>query len=555
MTKKLFSLFLALMMLLSSSALAEMVAEITDVTTQGLAATDELTGMPTPELPLVNEPLTLTVKFPRQPNHGDFDNMWFLKEVAEKTGITLKVEPIEATGWTERLSLDFASGDYSDIYLGGITFNDAGIYGTAGMLLPLEELVAEYAPNAQKILDTLPDSRKNITSSDGHIYVMPAFDTPGRDMIVKSGFLNDKWLENLGLERPTTVDELYDCLVAVRDNDANGNGDPNDEIPLSYVYSASSTNWGAGVTILYAYGFVDMRHDVIDDQYVFVPMQDNFREYLKYMNKLYEENLLDKEIFTQSDAQYNAKLAEYTVFMTSPEMQQSFSDENRQIEYSLVGPLTSAVSPVKTWGAQSSEKVGSGAMCITDKCDEKKAIAAIKLLDYLYSEEASFMTKCGPEKGNWDGVGGWSRTGVKEDGSVAYSIDYNSEKYNSFWDFRCANGLMNIPFLYTSVHAELVLGASVWGSHMSKSAYASGAYVARRFGYPSGVTFTEDEQDILAPFVLLDSYVDQNVAKFITGALDIEDDTTWENYIQTIKDMDVDTLIEVRQEAYDRWNG
>ena len=351
------------------------------------------------------------------------------------------------------------------------------------------------------------------------------------------------------------MDELYDCLVAVRDNDANGNGDPNDEIPLSYVYSASSTNWGAGVTILYAYGFVDMRHDVIDDQYVFVPMQDNFREYLKYMNKLYEENLLDKEIFTQSDAQYNAKLAEYTVFMTSPEMQQSFSDENRQIEYSLVGPLTSAVSPVKTWGAQSSEKVGSGAMCITDKCDEKKAIAAIKLLDYLYSEEASFMTKCGPEKGNWDGVGGWSRTGVKEDGSVAYSIDYNSEKYNSFWDFRCANGLMNIPFLYTSVHAELVLGASVWGSHMSKSAYASGAYAARRFGYPSGVTFTEDEQDILAPFVLLDSYVDQNVAKFITGALDIEDDTTWENYIQTIKDMDVDTLIEVRQEAYDRWNG
>ena len=90
---------------------------------------------------------------------------------------------------------------------------------------------------------------------------------------------------------------------------------------------------------------------------------------------------------------------------------------------------------------------------------------------------------------------------------------------------------------------------------MSKSAYASGAYAARRFGYPSGVTFTEDEQDILAPFVLLDSYVDQNVAKFITGALDIEDDTTWENYIQTIKDMDVDTLIEVRQEAYDRWNG
>lgn len=553
MAKKLVSLLLSLLLILGSAATAETVETITNTATQGLAVTDELTGLPVPQLPLVEEPLTLTVKYDRQPSHGDFDSMWFLKEVAEQTGITLKIEPIEVAGWAERLNLDFASGDYSDIYLHGMTLNNAGSYGAAGMLLPLEDLIAKYAPNAQKILDTLPDSKKNIISPDGHIYIMPAFDTPGRDMIVKSGFINDKWLENLGLERPTTVDELYNCLVAVRDNDANGNGDANDEIPLSYVYDASQS-YGAGTAILNAFGFVNMRHDVIDDKYVYVPMQDNFREYLKYMSKLYNENLLDKEIFTQSDAQYNAKLAEYIIFMTTPEMQSSFSDENRQIEYSLVGPLTSAVNPVKTWGAQNSEKIASGCFCITNKCSEEKAIAAIKLLDYFYSEDVTFMTKCGPEKGQWDGVGGWTRLGEKEDGTIAYSIDYNAEKFNSFWDFRCANGLMIMPFLYTSVHAELVLGSSVWGSHMSKSAYTSGAFAARRFGYPEGVTFTEDEQDILAPFVLLDNYVDQNVAKFITGALDINNDEAWAGYVQKLKDMDVETLIEVRQAAYDRWN-
>lgn len=66
--------------------------------------------------------------------------------------------------------------------------------------------------------------------------------------------------------------------------------------------------------------------------------------------------------------------------------------------------------------------------------------------------------------------------------------------------------------------------------------------------------FTEDEQDILAPFVLLDSYVDQMVAKFITGAIDIHDDAQWQEYLNNIEMMDVATLIETRQAAYDRWN-
>ena len=68
-------------------------------------------------------------------------------------------------------------------------------------------------------------------------------------------------------------------------------------------------------------------------------MQENFREYLRFMNKLYEEKLLDPEVFTQTDAQYNAKLGEYTVFFTSPEMQNVLADETLQTAYSLIGPF------------------------------------------------------------------------------------------------------------------------------------------------------------------------------------------------------------------------
>lgn len=63
--KQLLALALAVTLLLSGAALGEMVSDIQDVTTDGLSATSLLTGMPTPELPLVDEPMTITVMYPR----------------------------------------------------------------------------------------------------------------------------------------------------------------------------------------------------------------------------------------------------------------------------------------------------------------------------------------------------------------------------------------------------------------------------------------------------------------------------------------------------------
>ena len=50
-------------------------------------------------------------------------------------------------------------------------------------------------------------------------------------------WINQTWLDNLGLKAPATLDELYDVLVAFRDQDADGNGDPSDEIPLAGDYA------------------------------------------------------------------------------------------------------------------------------------------------------------------------------------------------------------------------------------------------------------------------------------------------------------------------------
>ena len=71
-----------------------------------------------------------------------------------------------------------------------------------------------------------------ITALDGHVYEIPALNTGAE---LEAGFhiwLNYQWLDNLGLSEPKNLDEFHDVLTAFKEQDANGNGDPGDEIPF-----------------------------------------------------------------------------------------------------------------------------------------------------------------------------------------------------------------------------------------------------------------------------------------------------------------------------------
>lgn len=544
--RRILATLLALVLCLSGTALA---AELTEA--ELLAEKVAGIVLPTPELPLVDEPMTISVKFSKTSNHGDLNNCFYVQAVEKLTNIKMDIQSIDSNGWDEKLALDFVSGDYSEIYLSGISFNDAAVYGQAGMLLPMEDLIAEYAPNVQAILELLPETRRNVTAPDGHIYMMAAYDGTPRDMLMNSTYnqeVNGSWLEACGIEEmPTTLDEFYDMLVAFRDTDPNGNGEA-DEIPYSFVYSGDGYNMPLG-----AFGFVNLRHDVIDGEYVYVPAQENFRHYLEFMNKLYTEGLLDENIFTQTTEEYNAKMST-GVIGVMPNSGAALIGLDEYLKTVSLKPLVSDYNdtPVHPGRAQEVDKYG---MVITDKCSEEKAIAAIKLLDYFYSQEGTFLIKCGPEYGAWgDMIDGGYVAHEAEDGSVSYELIYDHEEYqDSYFQFRIRNGLMNMPFFYTAAHAAVIIGGDASNNHLTEIVKESGMLSARRVGYPQMATFTEDEQDILAPYVLMDSYVDQMVAKFITGEVEITDES-WNNYLAQLDMMDLATLIEIRQAAFDRWN-
>lgn len=525
-----------------------MVASATaDTTTEPHANADTLILPVNYEMPLTDTPVTVSVLFPKLLGHGDLNDNWYVNHLAEKTGIRLDITPVEEAGWTEKKNLVLASGDYSEIFLGGLTWNDALIYGEQGIFLPLEDLIEEYAPNVKTLLEMYPESAKTLTMN-GHIYVLPTWSTPAREIINNNNrkTINTTWLENVGMDMPTNLDELYEVLKAFKEQDANGNGDPDDEIPYTNVFDGEAFEW-----ILSAFGYVNLRHDVLDGQYVYVPAQENYRHYLEYMNKLYTEGLLDNDYFTQTAEELQAKVAAGIVGSGITYATDYTTDLELKLQYSMVSPLTSEYNSTLCWPKYSVERTDA-MLAITDKCENPELV--IKLLDYWYSEEGSFEVKGGPKLGEMadDPTSGYEKL-IDEDGTVTYKQNFDTEKYASFYTFRLYNGLWTIPHVYTDELNELVIGADPDRARSHQESIDSGCYGALRLGYPNAA-FDTEENDALATYVMIDSYADQMSAKFITGEEELTD-SSWESYLSTLNAMGLEARNEIYQAALDRWNG
>ena len=157
------------------------------------------------------------------------------------------------------------------------------------------------------------------TDSEGHIWALPWIEQLGAEKtaiqtVGNMSFINKKWLDFLGLEMPTTVDEFEQVLIAFRDNaDAIKSefGIEGDIIPMSCIVNNGDQDpsilingFGEG------YGDADKdRHIAVTDdlKVICAATQQGYREGLDWLHKLYSENLIDPECFTQEWSTYVSK--------------------------------------------------------------------------------------------------------------------------------------------------------------------------------------------------------------------------------------------------------
>ena len=327
----------------------------------------------------------------------DTDNLPVWEEVENRTGVELSWEMVGTAVKDEKFNLTLLSTDLPDVmafYEGKKGHTSINKFGEEGAFVALEDLINEHAPNLKRVLLDNPLIKEQITAQDGNIYFIPMM---AAIKAARGWFVRYDWLDKLGLEVPTTTDELYDVLVAFRDGDPNGNGLA-DEVPLVFRRRGDDAFYNLGA---FAYAFdADPGWVARNGKVSFGPSEKAYENYLAYISKLYGEKLIDQEILTRSGNARNELFGLNTAGAIH-DWFASTSGLNDKLTESIPGfnlrhiapPVGTAKKPYTR--IQMSTVRGDGGWSITTS--NKFPVETIKMMDFLYSEEGMRLTNFGIE--------------------------------------------------------------------------------------------------------------------------------------------------------------
>lgn len=154
----------------------------------------------------------------------DVNEMQWLKNVVDAVNVEVEWQQ-QSSDWNDKKNAIFASGDIPDVLFSAA--GEADFVQYPGLFEDMASLIEQYAPNVKEMFETYPDIEYACMDMEGKIYNLPRIDgTYEACKNYASMFINKTWLDNVGMDVPTTWDELEQVLIAFKEQDANGNGDP-----------------------------------------------------------------------------------------------------------------------------------------------------------------------------------------------------------------------------------------------------------------------------------------------------------------------------------------
>jgi len=488
-------------------------------------------------------PVELTYWVPLNPNiaqvvqeMGQTENS---KEWERLTNTKIKFQHV-AAGNDSQLSEGFnilvASGSYPDIieykwidYPGGpiSAIND-------GVIIPLNDVFKKYCPNISAFLKDHPDIAKMISTDDGTYYCFPFL--RGTSMENNKLLFSEGWvlrkdlLDKLGLGIPETPDEWYTVLKGFKDMGI--------KTPLvlrkDHVSRALST------------GFDSWDDFYVEDGKVrFGLIEPERKNYLGTVSKWYKEGLLDNDYFAVDKKVQATKVLNNECGATwapggsgigtwLPAMRKS----NPQVELVSASQMTSKKGQYAKFARMNQVYSNSGySGAISTSC--KNVEAAAKLLDFNYSEKGHNLANFGIEGVSFNMVNGYpAYTDVimnNKDGlskTQAMSMYIRGHIHGPFvQDQRELEQYYDLP--------ELTEALELW-THNDMGKHI----------YPPASTTQEESEQLATIINNVNTYRDEMEAKFITGALSIND---FDKYVAQLKKFGIEKAIEIKQAAYDRY--
>ncbi|MDR3120437.1 MAG: extracellular solute-binding protein [Clostridiales bacterium] len=328
------------------------------------------------------------------------------------TGLVFDWIRIPEEGQTEKLNLMIASRDLPDVFWNGVSESMVVQYMDQDVFLPTEDLTEKYMPRLTAVYQEAPQYLGQATAPDGHRYGFPYIEEM-YDLVLSPGpyMINQTWLDKVGKQMPTTVEEYTDVLRAFKAaGDLNGNGEA-DEYALAFGLNCYG-GWGsyeAFQIFTGAFGEADVysRNNAfdhtaaIDGKIVYTAMDDSVKETAKYFHMLESEGLIDPLTYSPhpsglGNALYRDTLkGDVAVYGSFPEWAPVNDLINRDVynEYAVMPRLTGPNGKIGERGNYTEMHSATGC-AVTTVCPYPEAVAV--WVDYLFEPEIAATTNHGP---------------------------------------------------------------------------------------------------------------------------------------------------------------
>ncbi|KRD22766.1 MULTISPECIES: ABC transporter substrate-binding protein [unclassified Streptomyces] len=488
-----------------------------------------------------SKPLSFSLLHNNNPVYPMKDGWLFWTELTRRTGVTLKPIAVPLSDYEKKRSVLIGAGDAP--FLIPKTYHPSEVaFVSSGAILPVSEythLMPNFRDKVRKW--RLEPELDSIRQSDGKYYLLP-----GLHEKVKSGYslsLRTDVLGKLGLNLPTTWDEVYDVLKAIRT-----------EYPGRYPFSdrwSTNTPFPAAALCSYlgqsfgvraGWTYDNISFDAKKDAFVFTGATDGYRQMVEYLRKLVTEKLLDPESFTQTDDDAVQKLLGQKSFAISANPQELVQNYRYNLEKQVRGakiemipvPLGPA-GPVVLGGA----RLENGLMISTKALKSDTFVAMMQFVDWLwYSDEGQRFAKWGVQGSTYTLSDGQYRPGP--------GISLMGSAPDAPKDLQKDYGFFNGVFTYGGSWA---LVSSSFSPDEKKFQDAMSQREQLPVGPAHPLQSVEQEQASLWDTPLRDHVV-QSTLKFALGKRPMSE---WDDFVSELKGKNMDRLVGLHNKARERF--
>ncbi|WP_337101128.1 ABC transporter substrate-binding protein [Paenibacillus sp. YIM B09110] len=474
---------------------------------------------------------------------SNFNEVGAYKEFEKITGtkVEFKHPGGDSNQVKEQFNLLIASNNLPDVIQTGWLKVPRGPQNAIkeGTLLRLNDLIKEHAPNFQKFLDEHPDVANMIVTDDGDIYGFPFIRMDDRQKVFFGPMMRADWLQKVGLEAPTTIEEWEKVLTAFRDGDPNENGQK-DEIP--FLLEVGQVRDGNANSLIGAWDIL-LQFFQVDGKVKYGEIEPEFENFVATMNDWYKKGLIDPDF-----AAVDGKLKDANVTGHKLGAFYGYSSGSLGKYMDLVKDHpTFELKPTLNPSREKGKLSAAGQISPTYPGDHVAAITTaakhpeeiVKWFDLGYSEQGSMLYNFGVEGESYEMVDGapkYKEIITKNPEGLAFKqaqARYMRSHFGGPFIQDVSGFLQQMKF------PQQLEAIEIWGKAENKIQMPP-------------ITLTAEESSKLGSIMNdINTYSEEMLVKFIMGVEPLEN---LKNYADTLRSFGIEEAISIQQAALDRYN-